>query len=214
MVFDTGSYASSTTYVTGNAVYRAVSDLKMKVKRGDSLPIIGKGCFMGTSSPPPFIAGFAEVEVDHGTGQINMKNYVATVDCGTVINNNLAKIQVEGGLVQGIGMALYEDVKYTDHGKMMSDSFMQYKVPTRTDTGNLEVKFVASFEPTGPRGAKSIGEVVINTPPPAIAHAVANATGVFIRDLPITPEKILLGISENKTEYQHSLIPLFDFVKG
>lgn len=214
MAFDTGSYASSTTYVTGNAVYRAVSDLKLKIERGDKLPITGKGCFMGTSSPPPFIAGFAEVEVDHGTGRIDMKNYVATVDCGTVINHNLAKIQVEGGLVQGIGMALYEDVQYTDRGKMMSDSFMQYKVPTRRDTGNLEVVFVPSFEPTGPKGAKSIGEVVINTPPPAIAHAVANATGVFIRDLPITPEKILLGRIANKPEYRHSILPLFDFVKG
>ena len=79
-------------------------------------------------------------------------------------------------------------------------------------SSSLEVTFVPSFEPTGPKGAKSIGEVVINTPPPAIAHAVANATGVFIRDLPITPEKILLGISNNKVNYSSSFLPLLDIV--
>ncbi len=193
MAYDTGSYASSTTYVTGNAVYRAAEDLKKQLEKGAPLPVTGKGCFMGTSSPPPFMAGFAEVEVDNCTGAVTMKHYAAAVDCGTVINTNLARVQVEGGLVQGIGMALYEDVQFTEKGRMMTDSFMQYKVPVRLDTGALEISFVPSFEPTGPKGAKSIGEVVINTPPPAVAHAVANAAGVFVRTLPITPEKVLMG---------------------
>ena len=132
------------------------------------------------------------------TGKVELINYAAVVDCGTVINPNLARIQVEGGLVQGIGMALYEDVKYDIFGKMNSDTFMQYKIPCRKDVGNIIVDFECSYEPTGPFGAKSIGEVVINTPPPAIAHAVYNAVGVNVRSLPITPEKVLMGILENE----------------
>ena len=200
MPYDTGSYASSTTYVTGNAVLRAVKDLKMKLKEDVLLPVMGSGTFSGNTSPPPFIAGFAEVEVDTLTGQIALLNYVAAVDCGTVINTNLARIQVEGGLVQGIGMALYEDVQYTSKGRMMTDTFMQYKVPTRRDINDLQIEFVPSYEPTGPAGAKSIGEVVINTPPPAIAHAIANATGVHLRSLPIKPEDLCMAIRHNNAQ--------------
>lgn len=209
MPYDTGSYASSTTYVTGNAVLRAAEDLKMKLERGDALPLTGKGEFVGETSPPPFIAGFAEVEVDTLTGHVDLIDYVAAVDCGTVINTNLAKIQVEGGIVQGIGMALFEDVRYTRDGHMMTDTFMQYKVPARKDIQGLTVEFVPSYEPTGPKGAKSIGEVVINTPPPAIAHAIANATGVHVRSLPITPEDICMGILNKDKPQRVSLIPGF-----
>ena len=123
-------------------------------------------------------------------------DYVAVVDCGTPINPNLARIQTEGGLVQGIGMALYENVTYSPTGRILENSFMQYKIPTRLDMGHLQVEFESSYEPTGPFGAKSIGEIVINTPAPALAHAIYNATGVWHRTLPITPEKILMGIED------------------
>ena len=116
------------------------------------------------------------------------------VDCGTPLNSNLVKVQTEGGLAQGIGMALYEDVTYNERGRIYEDSFMQYKIPTRLDVGKLRVEFESSYEETGPFGAKSIGEIVINTPSPAIAHAIYNATGVWHRELPITPEKVLRGI--------------------
>lgn len=207
MPFDTGSYASSTTYVTGNAVIRAADDLKRQLNSGVKLPVTGTGTFSGNTSPPPFIAGFAEVEVDLDTGAVELLDYVAAVDCGTVINTNLARIQVEGGIVQGIGMALFEDVQYTSQGHMMTDTFMQYKVPTRLDINGLKVEFVPSYEPTGPKGAKSIGEVVINTPPPAIAHAVANATGVWLNKLPIKPEDICMGMIAHKDKSCVSLIP-------
>ncbi|MFD3157250.1 xanthine dehydrogenase family protein molybdopterin-binding subunit [Haloimpatiens sp. FM7330] len=233
--YDTGSYASSTTYVTGNAVIKAAEDMKNKIVENGAKflgvsekevefngefiktidgelslsldevaqrlisgegknQLIGTGSFGGDTSPPPFIAGFAEVEVDIETGKVELIDYVAAVDCGTVINPNLARIQVEGGLVQGIGMAMYEDVKYSKQGRLISDTFMQYKIPCRKDIGKITVDFVSSYEPTGPFGAKSVGEVVINTPPPAIAAAVFNAVGVNIRSLPITPEKVLKGI--------------------
>ena len=97
------------------------------------------------------------------------------------MNPALARVQVEGGIAQGIGMALYEDVVYNKDGKNFSNSFMQYKIPTRLDVGTVRVEFESSYEPTGPFGAKSIGEIVINTPSPAIANAIYNASHVRLR---------------------------------
>ena len=147
-------------------------------------------------SPPPYMVGMVEIELDKETGQVDILDYVAVVDCGTVINTNLARVQTEGGLVQGIGMALYEDVQYTKRGAIPENSFMQYKIPTRLDMGKIRVEFESSYEPTGPFGAKSIGEIVINTPSPAIANAIYRATGKYLKDLPMTPEKILMAIDE------------------
>ena len=142
------------------------------------------------------MVGIVEIEVDKLTGKVDIIDYVAVVDCGTVVNPNLARIQAEGGIAQGIGMALYEDITYTEKGKMRNDSFLQYKIPTRLDVGNIRVEFESSYEQTGPFGAKSIGEIVINTPSPALAHAVYNATKVNVRALPITSEKIVMGMLE------------------
>ena len=142
------------------------------------------------------MVGMVEIELDKETGQVEILDYVAVVDCGTVINTNLARVQTEGGIVQGIGMALYENVQYSDKGAIAENSFMQYKIPSRLDMGKLRVDFESSYEETGPFGAKSIGEIVINTPSPAIAHAIYNATGVWQRDLPMTPEKILMSLPE------------------
>jgi len=137
------------------------------------------------------------VEVDLETGKYDLVDYVAVADCGTIINSNLARIQLEGGIVQGIGMAMYEEVHYDYKGRLQTNSFMQYKIPSRKDIKQVRTAFEESYEPTGPFGAKSIGEVVINTPPPAIAHAIRNATGVWISDLPITPEKVFMGMKED-----------------
>lgn len=234
--YDSGSYASSTTYVTGRAVQKACEKLKNKIIKeaekmlgisADELSFdggfvtarssdkklsvadIAAAAMAGSNnalqatesncspvSPPPFMAGAAEVEIDRETGNIELIDFAAAVDCGTVINPNLARVQTEGGLVQGIGMTLFEDVQYTDKGVMMNNSFMQYKLPTRLDMGKIRVEFVSSYEPTGPFGAKSIGEIVINTPAPAIAQAVANATGVWFKELPITAEKICTELKE------------------
>ncbi|MGN1318603.1 MAG: xanthine dehydrogenase family protein molybdopterin-binding subunit [Lachnospirales bacterium] len=236
--YDSGSYASSTTYLTGQAVVKTCDSLIKKIKEyGSKLlncderdtdftgnyvintktnekislvdianssmcnnqnALYASESHSSPVSPPPFMVGIAEVEVDKETGKVEIINYKAVVDCGTVINPNLARVQTEGGLVQGIGMALYEDVVYNDKGKDLSNSFMQYKIPTRQDIGNIHVEFESSYEPTGPFGAKSIGEIVINTPSPAIANAIYNAVGVRIRQLPITPEKVYRGIIENE----------------
>ncbi len=165
---------------------QAGSNLAMTVTESNCSPV----------SPPPFMVGMVEIELDKETGSVEILDYVAVVDCGTPINPNITRVQTEGGLVQGIGMALYEDVTYTAKGKVREDSFLSYKIPTRLDMGKLRVEFMPSFEGTGPFGAKSIGEVVINTPSPALAHAIYNATGVWHRTLPITSEKIAMSIAE------------------
>ena len=102
------------------------------------------------------------------------------------------------GIAQGIGMALFEDVTYNEKGRLLENSFLQYKIPTRLDMGHLKVEFAPSYEPSGPFGAKSIGEIVINTPAPALTHAIYRATGVWHRELPITPEKVLRGIQKGQ----------------
>ncbi|SDI37430.1 xanthine dehydrogenase family protein molybdopterin-binding subunit [Desulfosporosinus hippei] len=167
---------------------------ELTVLGNGKLQLVGYATHGSEVSPPPYVAGFAEVEVDQETGKVDLIDYVAVIDCGTVINPALARIQAEGGIAQGIGMALYEQVRYDEIGKMATNSFMQYKIPTRKDVGKVRIAFEESFEPTGPFGAKSIGEVVANTPPPAIAHAIYNAVGVRENQLPITPEKVFLGM--------------------
>ena len=146
------------------------------------------------------MVGMAEVEVDKETGSTKVIDYVAVVDCGTPINPNLVRVQTEGGIAQGIGMALYEDIQYNEKGAFRNNSFMQYKIPSRLDIGDIRVEIRGSYEPTGPFGAKSVGELVIDTPCPAIAAAVYNATGVRVRELPITPEKVAMGILQKESE--------------
>ncbi len=210
--YDSGSYASSTTYLTGRAVVKACRELKEKIDQysrehpGLTLKEIGNECMCNNNialevtatnsspvSPPPFMVGMAEVEVDTETGSVEVLDFVGVVDCGTPINPNLARVQAEGGIVQGIGMALYENIQFNGKGQMLNNSFMQYKIPSRQDIGKIRVEFESSYEPQGPFGAKSIGEIVINTSSPAIAHAIYNATGKRFHELPITPEKIVMG---------------------
>ena len=232
--YDSGSYASSTTYITGKAVEQACAQLKTKIcaiaaemmgcdageivfegkqvrrlSTGQTLTLeeIGyKSQVFNTQaaevtathsspvSPPPYMVGMVEIELDKETGQVTILDYMAVVDCGIPINPALARIQTEGGIVQGIGHTLMEDVQYDHNGRPIGSSFLQYKVPTRLDMGHLRVEFEHSYEPTGPFGAKSIGEIVINTPAPALTHAIYRATGVWHREIPISPEKIALGL--------------------
>jgi CO/xanthine dehydrogenase Mo-binding subunit len=158
--------------------------------------------YVGHKSPPPFMAGLIEIDVDTKTGEYDIINYVSVVDCGTPINLKLAQGQIEGGIVQGLGMARYEDVKYTKKGNLISNSFSNYHIPTALDIKKLTTEFAESYENSGPYGAKSVGEIGIDTPPAALANAIYNATGVRITELPITPEKVLLGILKLKENRQ------------
>lgn len=174
----------------------SLRDIANKQLMGDRNTLYATVSHSSEVSPPPFMVGMAEVEIDRETGSLELIDYVGVVDCGTVLNANIARIQAEGGIAQGIGMALYEDILYSDKGQLYNNSLMQYKIPTRLDVGNIRVDFESSYEPTGPFGAKSIGEVVINTPSPAIAGAILNATGAALRDLPMTAEKIYSAMKQ------------------
>ena len=126
--------------------------------------------------------------------QVTPLDYYAGVDCGTVINPKLARVQAEGGIVQGIGMALTEEINYSSTGRLETNNLMHYKIPTRLDMGRLHVDFVESHEPTGAFGVKSIGEVVINTSCPAIQGAILNACGAELTTLPMISEKVFQAL--------------------
>ena len=232
--YDSGSYASSTTYVTGMATQNAamelrenmmkigaellgctldevefdgekvylvdgdrsvsLADIAVKSQVNNRIPVDVTATYSSPVSPPPYMVGMAEIELDKETGSVKILDYDAVVDCGIPVNPNLARVQTEGGIGQGIGMALYENVTYNANGKITEGDFMQYKIPTRQDVGNIHVEFETSYEPSGPFGVKSIGEIVINTPAPALAHAIYRATGAWHRTVPFTPEKILMGM--------------------
>lgn len=239
--YDSGSYASSTIYVTGKATEKCALELRgkicalgakllgcdkeqvsfdgreVRVEEGEnagktiSLSDIATASMNGNSielqatvthsseiSPPPYMVGAAEIEVDTETGEVTLLDYAAAVDCGTPINPNLTRVQAEGGIAQGIGMTLTESVTYDDRGYPMENSLFQYKIPARVDIGKIRVEFENSYEGEGPFGAKSIGEVVINTPLPAISDAIRNAVGKRFYELPITPEKIAMAALEKK----------------
>ena len=237
--YDSGSYASSTTYVTGKAVEKCALKLREQIsklgaemlecapdevtfdgrkvyvdaapERGVSLAEIASASQFGhmvplevtethTSplSPPPYMVGAAEIELDKETGEVKVLEFDACVDCGTPINPNLARVQAEGGILQGIGMTLTENITYDAKGYPMENSLFQYKIPARVDIGHINVEFENSYEPNGPFGAKSIGEVVINTPLPAISDAIYNAIGTRFYELPITPEQVAMAVAEKE----------------
>lgn len=235
--YDSGSYASSTAYITGKAVEKAgrklvenicklaatmfdcaKSDVRFegsqvsRISTGETLSIqniatksqCGNNISLDVTethyspvSPPPFMVTMVEIELDRLTGEVKLLDTKAVVDSGTLLNPAIARVQAEGGLAQAIGHTLTENLNYTKTGALIENSFMQYKIPTRLDVGRIQVEFEHTFEPTGPFGAKSIGEIVINTPGPAIAHAIYRATGVWHRELPITPCQIAMKKSDN-----------------
>ena len=227
--YDSGSYASSTTYVTGKAVEKcalklrgqicklgaemlgcdeaavtfdgqqvyveadpekkvSLDDVVITSMNGHDVALEATETHSSPLSPPPYMVGAAEIEVDTETGEVKVLDYAACVDCGTPINPNLTRVQTEGG------MTLTENVTYDGRGYPLENSLMQYKIPTRVDFGKIRVEFESSYEPNGPFGAKSIGEVVINTPLPAISDAICNAIGTRFYELPITPEQIAMAV--------------------
>ena len=244
--YDSGSYASSTTYTTGVAVMKACKELRGKIcevgaqmlgtdvdkvafdgsyvfvdedeeeeKKVSLEQVALKGTFFNNIelqvvkqhssplSPPPFMVGMAEVEVDTETGEVMCW---ITWQLLTVVPQSIQIWHVyrQKVVLRRDRYGPFEDVQYTDKGKIRNNSFMQYKIPTRMDIGKIRVDFESSYEESGPFGAKSIGELVIDTPCPALAEAIYNATGVRFRELPITPEKIAMGILKKKGTDENS----------
>jgi CO/xanthine dehydrogenase Mo-binding subunit len=149
-------------------------------------------------SPPPFFASTAEVEIDKQTGDIKVLKYVSAVDCGQAINPILAEGQIEGAVANGIAYALTEQYIFSDKGNLINKNFKNYKIPVAADMPEMKTKVIESHEKSGPFGAKSVGEIGINGPMPAIANAIYDAIGVRIFDAPFTPEKIYRAFKSAK----------------
>ncbi len=233
--FDTGAYASSTTYVSGGAVKKVGNEIKRKIisyasklmnedpenllikersvvniitNEKISLKEIGEksfydfeqeqieasASFISPKSPPPFAAHFVLIDLDLETGKIIPVKYVAVNDIGVVIHPNLSKGQAIGSIVQGLGFALTEELIYSKRGMALNPSFFDYKVLTSLDIPEIDVKFIETYDPSGPFGAKSVAEININGPAPAIRNAVLDAVGIKLNSLPMTPEKVFKAI--------------------
>jgi putative selenate reductase molybdopterin-binding subunit len=161
--------------------------------------IIGKGTHSTKESPPPFVAMFAEVEVDTETGQVRPIEIVTAVDVGKALNPDICEGQVEGAVTQGLGYALTEEIKIGPEGQVLNPTFMDYKIFCADDMPNLTTILVEAEEPTGPFGAKSVAEIAINGPAPAVSNAIYDAIGVRLHSLPMTPEKVLAALDAKVT---------------
>jgi xanthine dehydrogenase molybdenum-binding subunit len=151
--------------------------------------------------PPCFVTNFIEVEVDTETGRIKPVRAIAGVDAGTVINPDLAAGQLEGGLCRGIGLALIEDTQYDPQtGELTCGGYLaDFKPLTPADmplTEDISTFFAETYEPSGPFGAKGVGEAANNATPGAVANAIYNAIGIRFKETPITPEKVLTALKE------------------
>ena len=239
--FDTGAYASSTTYISGGAVLKAAEDVSRQVRRhaaahlfegidADQLwledqkvlapdgqavsletvalhsihqeeqhQIMATASHMSYVSPPPFAAQYAALEVDTETGQVTVEKAVMAVDCGIAINPVTASGQVEGGMTQALGYALCEEMPYDEKGQLQVDRFGDYRILAANEMPELETVLVQTYEPTGPFGAKAIAEIPMDGMAPAIASAIFDATGVRIREIPFTPERVWRALREGGT---------------
>ena len=229
--FDKGAYASSTAYLSGEAVRKTAETIKKQLLEqaavmlglkdtsglelgykkvvalnGKELSfekiglaslhqqnqhqIMATESHVSPVSPPPTAAQFLEIVVDTETGKVNTERMLMVVDCGRVLNPVTAAGQVEGGMAQGLGFALTEDMLYSPEGQPLNPDLKGYKVPRAAEMPVMDVIFVETDEPSGPYGVKSVAEIAIDGVAPAMASAIHNAIGVWLRDLPYTKEKI------------------------
>jgi len=187
----------------------SMSDLALHAMYKEKLQIMDGASHFNTDSPPPFCATFAEVEVDTQTGHIRVLHLVTAVDPGTAINPMQAEGQVEGAVAQGLGYALTEELVLDDAGRPLNPNFRDYKIFTAKDMPKLTTILVETDEPLGPYGAKSVSEVPINGPAPAIANAIFDAIGVRFRKLPIRPEDVLREVGRTPSSARDPLVALF-----
>jgi putative selenate reductase molybdopterin-binding subunit len=197
--YSVGESGSRTTIMTGYAVVEAARDLEAQIA-AKGLPT-GDAVLIATASPSPTLQGqvrstfgahFVEVEVDVELGRVRILKYLAVHDCGRLINPLTATSQIKGGAVMGIGMALHEELLYDRRsGSALNTGYYGARVATHRDAPEIDVIFVESDDGLGPFGAKSMGEASKVPAPAAVANAVFNATGVRMKDLPITRDKIV-----------------------
>ncbi len=237
--FDTGAYASSTTYISGGAVLKAAEDVSLQIRshaaahllvgasteqlwledkhihapdgRSVSLEklalhsihqeeqhqIMATASHMSYVSPPPFAAQYAALEVDTETGQVTVEKAVMAVDCGVAINPVTASGQVEGGMTQALGYALCEEMPYDEKGRLQVGRFGDYRILAADEMPLLDTILIQTYEPTGPFGAKAVAEIPMDGMAPAIASAIFDATGVRIREIPFTPERVWRALRDS-----------------
>ncbi len=238
--FDTGAYASSTTYISGGAVKRAAEQVRTQMfdVAGDMLraapetltikdrvisapngqtvtvsqvalhslhvenqqQIMATASWMSFNSPPPFAAQGAEVEVDMETGQVRVLKAVSAVDAGRVINPVTAEGQIEGGATQALGYGTCEEMIYDENGALLTTNLSDYRIYSAPDMPQMETYIVETSDPFGPFGAKAIAEIPIDGMAPAVANAVADAIGVRVNQIPLTPERVLRAIRQFQSQ--------------
>ena len=237
--FDTGAYASSTTYISGGAVLKAAEQVRAQIldhaarhllrcepddlelenrqvvhrdgrsvtleavalhslHQAEQKQIMATASHMSYESPPPFAAQFAEVTVDTETGQVMVDRLLMAVDCGIAINPITASGQVEGGMVQALGYAHCEEMVYDADGRPLATRFGDYHLYRADEVPQLDVIFVETYEESGPYGAKAVAEIPKDGVAPALASAIYDATGVMIRELPYTPERVWRALRTNQ----------------
>ncbi|MBW7882797.1 MAG: molybdopterin-dependent oxidoreductase [Caldilineaceae bacterium] len=236
--FDTGAYASSTTYISGGAVLKAAEDVREQILRhtakhlikgldperlwledgnvvapdgrrvsleavalhslhqADQHQIMATASHMSYLSPPPFAAQFAAVAVDTETGVVTCTDLVMAVDCGVAINPVTATGQVEGGMVQALGYALCEEMVYDAQGRLVNPRLGEYRIFAADEVPALRAILVQTYEPSGPYGAKAVAEIPMDGVAPAVASAIYDATGLRLRALPFTPERVWRALRE------------------
>lgn len=235
--FDTGAYASSTTYISGGAVLKAAQQVREQIlshaarhmlncdpadlhlqdrkvihhdgrevtleavalhslHQESQHQIMATASHMSDVSPPPFAAQFAEVIVDTQTGQVTVERLLMAVDCGIAINPITASGQVEGGMTQALGYAHCEEMAYNADGALQATRLGDYHIYRADEMPDLEVIFVETYEPSGPYGAKAVAEIPKDGVAPALSSAIFDATGVRIREIPFTPERVWRALQD------------------
>ncbi|MFL5624218.1 MAG: molybdopterin-dependent oxidoreductase [Ktedonobacteraceae bacterium] len=234
--FDTGAYASSTTYISGGATKKAAEQVRMQIldvagrmlnadpaslsinNRIITAPngqtatvsqvalhslhienqqqIMATASWMSYNSPPPFAAQGAEVEVDTETGVVRVIKAISAVDAGRVVNPIMAEGQIEGGSTQALGYGVCEEMVYDEQGALLTTNLSDYRIYNAVDMPQMESYLVETHDPFGPFGVKAIAEIPIDGMAPAVANAVADAIGIRINQIPLTPERVLRAIHE------------------
>src|SRR3989441_8830243 len=229
--FDTGAYASSTTYISGGATKKAAEQVRMQILEVagsmlkahpddltisnriitapngqtvtvsqvalDSLhvenqqQIMGAASWMSYQSPPPFAAQGAEVEVDTETGVVRVLKAISAVDAGRVVNPIIAEGQIEGGVAQALGYGICEEMIYDSQGRLLTTKLSDYHIYNAIDMPAVQSYLVETSEPSSPFGIKTVDDISMNGMAPAVANAVADAFGMRICQLPLTPERVL-----------------------
>jgi putative selenate reductase molybdopterin-binding subunit len=232
--FDTGAYASSTTYISGGATKKAAEQVRVQIlevagrmlkANPESLTInnriitapngqtvtvsqvalhslhvenqqqiMSTASWMSYNSPPPFAAQGAEVEVDTETGVVRVLKAISAVDAGRVVNPIMAEGQIEGGATQALGYGVCEEMVYDQQGALLTTNLSDYRIYNAVDMPEMESYLVETHDPFGPFGVKAIAEIPIDGMAPAVANAVADALGMRIREIPLTPERVLHAI--------------------